>query len=50
MRKKQHGTVAGIHAPRPRPTPWAALLVALALCCVFLAGLGLWRLVALALG
>ena len=37
-------TVAGIHAPAPRLTPWAAGLVAVVLSLVFLAGLGLWRL------
>lgn len=50
MRKEERSTVAGIHAPRPRPTPWAALLAALVLCLLFLAGLGLWRLSGLLLG
>jgi hypothetical protein len=48
MRKREK--VSGLHAPGPRATPWAALVVGAALCAVFLAGLGLWRLVALLAG
>jgi hypothetical protein len=47
---RKHEKVAGIHAPGPRATPWAALLIASALCLAFLLGLGLWRLVALLAG
>ena len=50
MRKKERRTVAGIHAPRPRPTPWAALLVSLAVMFLLLVGLGHWRIAALLLG
>ena len=39
-------TVMGVHAPPPKPTAWAALLLALALCLVFLAGLAAIRLLA----
>lgn len=49
MRKARRSTVAGVHAPRPRPTVWAALLTASALSLAFLAALGLWRLASLAL-
>jgi len=42
--KKRPDSVQGIHAPTPRFTPWAALLLACALSLLFLAGLGLWRL------
>jgi hypothetical protein len=48
MRKREK--VSGVHAPGPRATPWAALLVASLLCLVFLLGLGLWRIVALLAG
>jgi len=37
--------VLGVHAPPPRPTPWAAGLLAAVLSAVFLIGLGLLRLV-----
>ncbi len=38
-------SVMGIHAPPPRPTIWAATLLATGLSLVFLIGLGLVRLV-----
>jgi hypothetical protein len=50
LRKDEHNTVAGIRAPGPKATPWAALIVALCLCLLFLAGIGLWRLAALLIG
>ena len=43
MRRKD--TVMGVHAPAPRPTVWAALLLALGLSVIFLIGLGLWSLI-----
>lgn len=43
MKPRRH-TVMGVHAPPPRPTPWAAAVLARALCLAFLAVLGLWRL------
>lgn len=36
--------------PAPRPTPWAAALVATALSLCYLAGLALWRLIGHLLG
>lgn len=36
--------ILGHTAPAPRPTPWAALLLALTLSALFLGALGLWRL------
>lgn len=43
MRKDKHDEVSGIRAPGPKMTPWAALLVAVALGALFLVGMGLWR-------
>lgn len=41
---EQNGSVFGIHAPPPRPTLWAAFLVACGISLVFLSALGVWTL------
>lgn len=45
-RETPAAAVHGIVAPAPRLTPWAALLLASGLSVLFLAGLGLWSLLA----
>ncbi len=49
MRKRRRNDIHGIEAPGPRPTPQAALLLALFISLLFLIGLGLWQLAVMAL-
>ncbi|MDF0603499.1 hypothetical protein P1J78_22465 [Psychromarinibacter sp. C21-152] len=43
--KSRDKDVMGVHAPPPRPTLWAALILANALTILFLLGIGLFNLV-----
>lgn len=43
--KKSDPHVHGVHAPPPRPTLWAALIIANALTILFLLGIGLFNIV-----